>query len=65
MRLIITVSTILLISIGLFGIQNSQSKIVSEQAYSPTYVKAIYSMPVSFDPIKMNDGASLIFSELV
>lgn len=22
-------------------------------------------MPISFDPIKMNDGASLIFSELV
>lgn len=31
----------------------------------PTFVKAIYSMPVSYDPIKMNDGASLIFSELV
>lgn len=29
------------------------------------YVKAIYSMPVSYDPIKMNDGASLAFSELV
>lgn len=29
------------------------------------YVKAIYSMPVSYDPTKMNDGASLAFSELV
>ena len=31
----------------------------------PIFVKAIYSMPVSYDPIRMNDGASLIFSELV
>jgi len=29
------------------------------------YVKAVYSLPVSYDPILMNDGASLIFSELV
>ncbi len=29
------------------------------------YVKAIYSKPVSYDPAQMNDGASLIFSELV
>ncbi len=36
-----------------------------DSAIKLTYVKAIYSMPVSYDPIKMNDGASLIFSELV
>lgn len=29
------------------------------------YIKAIYSKPVSYDPAQMNDGASLIFSELV
>ena len=30
-----------------------------------TYIKAIYSKPVTYDPAQMNDGASLIFSELV
>jgi len=29
------------------------------------YVKAIYSMPLSFDPIQMNDVTSLLFSELI
>jgi ABC-type transport system substrate-binding protein len=29
------------------------------------YIKAVYSKPVSYDPAQMNDGASLIFSELV
>ena len=29
------------------------------------YNKAVYSLPVTFDPVQMNDGASLIFSELV
>ena len=29
------------------------------------YVKAVYSLPVSFDPVKMNDTASLLFSELI
>jgi len=50
-------------SLGIFSVKNSQSKSIFEPA--PAYVKAIYSMPVSFDPIKMNDGASLIFSELI
>lgn len=30
-----------------------------------TYVKAVFSLPVTYDPAQMNDGASLIFSELV
>lgn len=30
-----------------------------------TFVKALYSVPLTFDPIKMNDTASLIFSNLV
>ncbi len=29
------------------------------------YVKAIYSMPLSFDPVQMNDVTSLLFSELI
>jgi oligopeptide transport system substrate-binding protein len=29
------------------------------------YVKAIYSMPLSFDPIQMNDVTSLLFSEMI
>ena len=29
------------------------------------YVKAVYSLPVTFDPIKMNDTASMIFAELI
>ena len=32
---------------------------------SPTYVKAIYSLPISFDPIKMNDTASLVVGNLI
>jgi ABC-type transport system substrate-binding protein len=29
-----------------------------------TYVKAVYSLPVTLDPIEMNDTASLLYSEL-
>lgn len=65
MKFIVTIFTILLMSLGIFSVKNSQSKIVIDQISSPAYVKAIYSMPISLDPIKMNDGASLIFSELV
>ncbi|RYZ92573.1 MAG: ABC transporter substrate-binding protein, partial [Proteobacteria bacterium] len=30
-----------------------------------TYVKAIYSLPVTLDPIKMNDGSSQVVGELI
>lgn len=30
-----------------------------------TYIKAIYSLPLSFDPIKMNDTASLVVGNLI
>ena len=53
------------LGLGILSVKDSHSKKFIEQVATPTYVKAIYSMPVSYDPIKMNDGASLIFSELV
>lgn len=65
MKFIVTLFTILLMGLVIFSVKNTQSKIVTEQISSPTYVKAIYSMPISYDPIRMNDGASLTFSELV
>lgn len=54
-----------LFGLGILSVKDSQSKKFIEKVERPTFVKAIYSMPVSYDPIKMNDGASLIFSELV
>ncbi|MCH2535072.1 MAG: ABC transporter substrate-binding protein [Bdellovibrionales bacterium] len=53
------------LGLGILAVKNSESQKIVEQMKMPAYVKAIYSMPVSYDPIKMNDGASLIFSELV
>ena len=54
----------LMVSFALFlGVSSCSSKNGSSNNF--LYVKAIYSMPVSYDPIKMNDGASLAFSELV
>ena len=64
MKLILGLSfTILILAIVI----NKQhlSKIKNQQNTSFTYVKAIYSLPVTYDPIKMNDGPSLGFSELV
>ena len=37
----------------------------SEELLTKTYIKAMYSKPVTYDPILMNDGSSLTFSELV
>lgn len=61
----IAIVTIIFLILGFFRIESLQSQENLEQTASPAYVKAIYSMPISYDPIKMNDGASLIFSELV
>lgn len=46
------------------GIYHFQNKSHTDHVEIP-YIKAIYSKPVSYDPAQMNDGASLIFSELV
>lgn len=35
------------------------------QNVAPAYVKAIYSLPLSLDPIKMNDTASLAVGNLI
>lgn len=35
------------------------------QSRNPSYVKAIYSLPLSLDPIKMNDTASLAVGNLI
>jgi ABC-type transport system substrate-binding protein len=61
----VVIVTILFLILGFFRIESLQSQENLEEIAFPAYVKAIYSMPVSYDPIKMNDGASLIFSELV
>lgn len=50
----------LVISIG-FIIQSPSYA----QSPSPAYVKAIYSLPLSLDPIKMNDTASLAVCNLI
>ncbi len=64
MKFAVTI-TFLLLGMGFFNVEGLQSQENSEEIISSPYIKAIYSMPVSYDPIKMNDGASLIFSELV
>ncbi len=46
------------------GIYHSQKQSNTKRVEIP-YIKAVYSMPVSYDPAQMNDGASLIFSELI
>jgi peptide/nickel transport system substrate-binding protein len=46
------------------GFYHLQDKEQTEHVEIP-YVKAVYSQPVTYDPAQMNDGASLIFSELV
>ena len=46
------------------GIYHLQKKSHTDHVEIP-YIKAIYSKPVSYDPAQMNDGASLIFSELI
>lgn len=50
--------------LGVFVLKNSDNMKTSTLT-TPIFVKAIYSMPLTYDPIKMNDGAALIFSELV
>ena len=35
------------------------------QTSGPSYVKAVYSIPLSLDPIKMNDTASLAVGNLL
>lgn len=40
MKFIVTIFTILLMSLGIFSVKNSQSRIVIEQISSPAYVKA-------------------------
>ena len=50
------------ISFGSFYYFQKKSQV---QGVDIPYVKANYSMPVFYDPAQMNDGASLIFSELV
>jgi ABC-type transport system substrate-binding protein len=46
------------------GIYHNQKQSNTKRVEIP-YIKAVYSKPVSYDPAQMNDGASLIFSELV
>ena len=65
MKFVFGLTIIAILGMGIAKVKDSQSKIFIEQIEQPIYVKAIYSIPVSYDPIKMNDGASLIFSELV
>lgn len=55
----------LLLGLGILNLTGSRTSITGASVPVPPYVKAIYSMPLTFDPIKMNDETSLVFSELV
>lgn len=59
------VIVIAVLGLGIFKLKDFKTPDSTKHVTQPIFVKAIYSMPVSYDPIKMNDGASLIFSELV
>ena len=60
-----------ILSIGTLAIGSglvllSQKHLSSSSAYTTIpYVKALYALPVTFDPTQMDDTASLVFSELV
>ena len=41
-----------------------ESKKIHETGPPITYVRAIYAMPATYDPILMNEGTGLLFSEL-
>jgi hypothetical protein len=63
LKRIVLVTT--LTAAGLFGVfYHLQEKLQTKYVEIP-YIKAVYSQPVTYDPAQMNDGASLIFSELV
>lgn len=63
MRSIILATTFTsLISISVFYHHKS---LVPTDHVEKTYIKAVFSLPVTYDPAQMNDGASLIFSELI
>lgn len=61
-RFILTTTFLSLAGLGVFYHQQSS---VPTDHVEKTYVKAVFSLPVTYDPAQMNDGASLIFSELV
>jgi hypothetical protein len=60
-----------ILSIGTLAIGSGlvllgQKHLSSSSAYTAVpYVKALYALPVTFDPTQMDDTASLVFSELV
>ncbi len=51
----------------MMGCDAQSSKNVSDKMSDnhQSFVKALYSEPLTFDPIKMNDTASLVFSNLI
>jgi hypothetical protein len=57
---------VILISLTTFFMERhySSAKELPLADMGTTYVKAVYSLPVTLDPIEMNDTASLLFSEL-
>jgi len=55
-----------MISVAASACTNRNSHFLeSGNSNSQVYVKALYSAPLTFDPIKMNDTASLVFSNLI
>jgi len=65
MKITAVITIVVIIGLGILILKDKRLPKNTQSISTPAYVKAIYSMPVSYDPIKMNDGASLIFSELV
>ncbi len=63
MSKIIITGSILILSLGLASCKKTAE---NESVSMPqTFVKALYSEPLTYDPIKMNDTASLVFSNLI
>lgn len=54
---------VFLFTFGLFSLGPSNSSYSAPTA--PSYTKAVYSLPLTLDPIKMNDTASLVAGNLI
>ena len=60
-----TISILSLVASTLFLLGLESQKIPKKGEIPRTYVRAVYAMPSTYDPIQMNEGTSLMFSELV
>lgn len=54
-----------LVAIQFFGPQSGSAVVVATPTHQSVYVKAVYSLPLTLDPIQMNDTASLVAGNLL